>query len=149
MQFKGKLILQTSENGEKRNFGPNFSPFSSIFSPQFFFHGSYFYQMLGIATSYRSIQFEGKRMIQTQENGKKTLFWGSFWYVRLKFRLPKIFFKNLASSVSRYDGQLLSCTMPEKTNDPIFIELSYGRTYKQTDRQTDETGFIGQTSSVQ
>ena len=99
--------------------------------------------MLGIATSYRSIQFEGKRMIQTQENGKKTLFWGSFWSVRLKFRLPKIFLKNLASSVSRYDGQLLSCTMPEKTNDPIFIELSYGRTYKQTDRQTDETGFIG------
>ena len=29
-------------------------------------------------------------------------------------------FSNLASSVTRYHGQLLSCAIPEKTNDPIL-----------------------------
>ena len=38
------------------------------------------------------------------------------------------FFKNLASSVTRYHGQLSSCTISEKTNDPILR--------KRTDRWT-------------
>ena len=38
------------------------------------------------------------------------------------------FFKNLASSDTRYYGQLSSCTMSEKTNDPILRKLSYGWT---------------------
>ena len=38
-------------------------------------------------------------------------------------------FKNLALSVSGYPGQLSSCTILEKTNDPILKKLS--------DRQTD------------
>ena len=33
-QFKGKLMNETWENGKKRNFGPDFDPFASIFSPQ-------------------------------------------------------------------------------------------------------------------
>ena len=46
---------------------------------------------------------------------------------------PNFFFKNLASSVTRYHGQLSSCTISEKTNDPILRKLSDG----QTDRPTD------------
>ena len=37
------------------------------------------------------------------------------------------FFKNLTSSVTRYNGQLSSCTISEKTNDPILRKLSDGR----------------------
>ena len=36
---------------------------------------------------------------------------------------PKIFFKNLAPSVTRYHVQLSSCTTSEKTNDPILRKL--------------------------
>ena len=40
----------------------------------------------------------------------------------------KFFFENLASSVTRCYGQLSSCTLLEKTNDPILRKLSDGRT---------------------
>ena len=43
------------------------------------------------------------------------------------------FFKNLAPSFTRCHGQLSSCTISEKTNDPILGKLSDG----QKDRQTD------------
>ena len=49
------------------------------------------------------------------------------------------FFKNLASSVTRYHGQLSSCTISEKINDPILRKLSDRR----TDAQTDKSDFIG------
>ena len=49
------------------------------------------------------------------------------------------FFKNLASSVTRYHGQLSSCTISEKTNDPILRKFSDG----QTDGHTDKSDFIG------
>ena len=47
------------------------------------------------------------------------------------------FKKNLEPSVTRYYGQLSSCTTSEKTNDPILRKLSDGRTGGQTDGQTD------------
>ena len=61
------------------------------------------------------------------------------------------FFKNLAPSVTRYYGQLLSCTMPKKTNDPILRKISDGlterrtdgQTERRTDWQTDESDLIG------
>ena len=58
----------------------------------------------------------------------------------LVFGSPNFFFKNLAPSVTRYYGQLSSCTISEKTNDPILRKLSDER----TDRRTDDD-FIGQT----
>ena len=56
-----------------------------------------------------------------------------------QIQAAKFFFKNLALSVTRYYGQLSSCTILEKTNDPIFRKLSDGR----TDRWTDESHFTG------
>ena len=38
------------------------------------------------------------------------------------------FFKNLALSATIYHGQLLSCTISEKTNDPILRKFSDGQT---------------------
>ena len=51
-----------------------------------------------------------------------------------QIRATNSFFKNLAFSVSRCHGQLLSCTISEKTNDPI---LRYLVTNGRMDEQTD------------
>ena len=40
--------------------------------------------------------------------------------ILVKFGLPKLFFKNLAPSVTRRHGQLSSCTIQEKNNDQIL-----------------------------
>ena len=37
MQFKGKLLSHTWENGEKPNFWSNFGPFNPNLGPQIFF----------------------------------------------------------------------------------------------------------------
>ena len=47
----------------------------------------------------------------------------------------QFFFKNIRQSL---DGRLLSCTISEKTNDPILRKLQW-----RTDGQTDESDFIG------
>ena len=39
-----------------------------------------------------------------------------------------VFFLNLASSVTKYHGQLSPCTILEKSNDPILGKYSDGRT---------------------
>ena len=52
---------------------------------------------------------------------------------------PKIFFKNLALSVTRYHVQLSSCTTSEKTDDPILRKLRYRQI---TEGQTEEIDFI-------
>ena len=41
-------------------------------------------------------------------------------------------------SVTRHDGQLLSCTISEKTNDSILRKRRDGQTDRQKDGQTDE-----------
>ena len=40
-------------------------------------------------------------------------------------------------SVTRYHGQLSSCTISEKTNDPILRKLSDRQMDRRTDRWTD------------
>ena len=74
MQFKRKLINQTKTNGENPNFGPDFGSFFLIQVPKVFFRGFYLYQMLSIVASCYSMQFQGKLIIQTQENGNKSRF---------------------------------------------------------------------------
>ena len=74
------------------------------------------------------------------KEGKKNLVLGPIF---VQIWLAKLFFNNLASSVTRYHGQPLSCTILENTNDPILIKLSDGRTDRQTGEQTDESDFIG------
>ena len=81
--------------------------------------------MLDIVASYHCMQFQGKLITQTQENGGKNIFLGPMLAPLAKFG-PSIFFfkKNLALLVTRHHGQLSSCTIPEKTNDPILRKLS-------------------------
>ena len=86
MQFPGKLINQTWENGKETSFGPDFHPFGPNSGHLFFF----------------------------------------FFF---------FFPKNLALPVTRYHGQLSSFTISEKTNDLILRKFSDGRTEGQTDWQ--------------
>ena len=58
-------------------------------------------------------------------------------------RAANFFFKNLASSVTGYYGQLSSCTILEKHNDPILTKLSDGRKDGRTNGQTDKSDFTG------
>ena len=86
------------------------------------------------------MQFWGKLMKQTWENGKKPSFgtsWGPF-DPNSGSQIYIYFFKNLAPSATRYHGHLSSCTISEKSNDPILRKLSDG----QTNVQTYESNFI-------
>ena len=53
------------------------------------------------------------------------------------------FYKNLASPVSRYQGQLSSCTISEKSNNPILRKFSDGQTDGLKEGQTAEREIIG------
>ena len=84
------------------------------------------------------MQFQGNLMIQTQENGKKRHFGSNLGPLGPNSgRQFFFFFKNLASSVTSYYGQLSSCTITEKTNDPILRKFSDGQIDRWTDGQTD------------
>ena len=48
------------------------------------------------------------------------------------------FKKNMASSVTRFHGQLSSCTISGKTYDPILRNFSNAWADKRMDRQTDQ-----------
>ena len=71
MQFQGKLMNQTSKNGKKTSFGHNFGTFGPNLGPKNFFHGLYLYYILGTIACYHCIQFQGKQMNETCENGWK------------------------------------------------------------------------------
>ena len=76
-------------------------------------------------------------MNQTLEKGEKTHFGPN-----LGFCAQIFFFKNLDLSLTRYHGQLSSCTISEKTDDPILRKFSDGRSDRRTDRRTEESGFV-------
>ena len=102
--------------------------------------------MLKIVASYHPMQFQGKLMNQTWKNSKKPSF-GLLAHLA-QIRLSKILLKNLARSVTRFNGQLLSCTISERINNPTFRKLSDGQKDGQADRQA-EADAVWLTSSVQ
>ena len=101
--------------------------------------------MLYVVASNHFMQFQGKLKNQTLENGKKTSFRHNFG--PFGPGSPAFFFKYLALSVTRYHGQVSSCTILEKTNNPISRKLSERQKDRQRDRLMDKSDFIGQTLS--
>ena len=73
----------------------------------------------------------------------KNLVLGWIYAHRTQIRDAKILLKTLASSVTRYYGELSLRKVSEKTNDPVLRKFSDGRTDAQRDKQTDESDFIG------
>ena len=110
---------------------------AKIWACHYFFRMFYFYLWLGTVLSDHHVQFSGKLINQTSENREKLNFGPDF--DSLGPNMPPL---------PKYHGQLSSCTMSEKANDPILKRLSDG----QTDEKTDESIFIGRfrlMSSVQ
>ena len=114
MQFQVNLMNQTWENDKKHNFGPHLCSFCPNLGPKSFFRGFYLYWILDIVASYHC-------MHPTIRKWRKTSIWACLGLLN-----PNLccFLKNLASSVTRYHGQLSSCTISEGTNDPILRKLS-------------------------
>ena len=63
--------------------------------------------MLNIVASYHYMQFQGRLMILTQENGEKPHCGPDLGPLGTNLVRKISFFKNLALSVTRYHGQLL------------------------------------------
>ena len=115
MQFQGKLMNQAWENGKKTSFGTDFVPFGPNLGPKIFFHGFYFYYMLDIVASYHCMQFQGKLINQTWENGKKNKFWDWFWP---KFGPKNIFSWVLLLLYGRHCCKLSLYAISRETDEP-------------------------------
>ena len=101
--------------------------------------------MLETVASYHCMQFQGTNEPNFRK-WQKTYFQPNLVHlaqIRVDKKKKKNLLKNLAPSVTRYYGHLSSCTISEKTNDPILRELKDGRTDGQTDN------FIGYCLTVE
>ena len=121
--------------GKKTSFRPNFDPFGPNLGPENVF--SWILPLLEVRHRCNGLLYANSRKNNEQNLRKwqKTQFQAQFWP---KFRPPIFylfifFFKTLTLSVTRYHGQLSSCTISEKTNDPILRKLSNGRTDQPTE----------------
>ena len=83
------------------------------------------------------MQFQEKRINQTQENDKKPHFGLGLGQLGTNLGCQLFFIKHFVASVTRYHGELSSCKISEKTNDLILRKFSEGRTDGQTDGHRD------------
>ena len=97
------------------------------------------------------MQFQGKLINQTWENGKKNLVSDPILAHLAQIQAAKIFWKNLSWLVTEYHGQLWSSIISEKLMIQFWENLvtdgrmdgrTDGRTDGATDGQTDEIDFI-------
>ena len=123
-----------------RNFWPKFGPLKLFSSTLYLLDVRHCCKLSSYAISRKTNEPSLKRQ-------QKTQFWVQFRPIQPKFGLPFFFFffffKILAQSVTRYNGQLSSCTISEKTNNPILRKLvKDGWTDGQTDRQKDRRARV-------
>ena len=118
MQFQGKLMNQTWENGKKPSLG--LGSLWPKFGLKSFFNGFYLYQMLDIVASYHCMQFQGKLMNQIWENNKRTLVSGPILAPLAQIRAPKIFSSTLSLLYVRHCSKLSLYAISRKTNEPNF-----------------------------
>ena len=112
--------------------GPIFSPLAQIWPQKIFFVDfTYTICRLSLCAASRKTYQPNLRKWQKPSFGPN---FGPFGpNLGCQFILFYFFFKNLAPSVTRYYGQLSSCKISEKTNDPILRKLSDGRMDGRTD----------------
>ena len=123
---------------QKTSFGSDFSLFGPNLGPKITFRQFYLYYMFNIVASYHCMQIQGT-LINKFEKMAKKLVVGAILAHLAQIGCTKFFFKNLAPSVTRYYGRLPSCTISERTNDPILRKLID----RWRDGQTDNSDFIG------
>ena len=124
---------QTWENGKKPNFGLNFGSFGQTLGPKYFFLWVVPLSDVRHCCKLSYMQFQVKLMNQTWENDKKKPSFGHDFGLSNPGSDSQFFLvKNLALSVTTYYRQLSSCAISWN-----FV------TDKRTDRQTEESDFIG------
>ena len=129
MQFKRKLMNQTWGNNKKPNFVPDFA---QIWASNFF---SWVLPLLDVRHFRKLSSYPSLRKTYGLNSIKLWHHFGSDlgpWGSKLGCHS---FSKNLATSVTRYHGQLSWCTISEKTNDPILRKFSHRRANRQIDRR--------------
>ena len=131
-RLQGKLITRIWENGRKPSFRPDFAPFGpkcDLLKKNF--RGFYLYWILYVVASLSAIS--RKTNEPNLRKWQKLRFEPDFSKPSPPPPTPFFFFpKNLAPLVTRYYGQLSSCTILKKTNDPILRKLSDGQTDGRT-----------------
>ena len=116
MQLQEKLMNQTWENDEKPSFGPKIV-----------------YRILPLLHVRQCCKLSLYAISRKTKRTAKNLVLGLILAHLAQTWATNFFFKNLTPSVTRYHGQLSSCTISEKTNDPILRKLSDGRTDREMD----------------
>ena len=102
---------------KKPSFRPDFVYFGPNLGSHFFFRGFYLYSMLDIVPKYHCIQFQGKLINQTCENGKKPSFGHDFGPFGPKFDPQKFFLWFLPLLDIIYCYKLSLYVMSRKTNE--------------------------------
>ena len=123
---------QIWENSKKSNFRSDFGLFSPNLGPKIFFSDFYLYFMLDIVVIMTVCNLKENQWSKLRKMAKKPNSGTDLGHLGGKFGPQKLFSKTLVSSVARYHGQLSSCTISEKNNDPILRKHS-----EQTDGRID------------
>ena len=137
MQFKGKLMNQTWENGKKPNLGSDFGLFDPNVGPQnlsreFTSTSSYTLFQVIILWNFK------KKIMNQIEKMAKNLVSGLILAHLAQIRTNNFFLTNLASSINIHHVSY------HPINDPILKKVCDGRTDRETDGQTDwRKYFIG------
>ena len=97
--------------------------------------------MLENFASYHCMQFQGKLMNKTWENGKKPSFKPNFGPFG-PYSGRQFFFQNLTLSVTRYYNYHHYVRYQKSLIIQSWENLSVGQTHGQTDRRKDESDFI-------
>ena len=121
MQFQGKLMNQTWENGKIPSFEPNFGLFWPKFRPQNFC--SWFLPLLDLRNCCKLslyMIFQGKLMNETWENSKKPSFRPGFrsFVLNLPPPPPQFFSWVLPLLNVRHYCKLSFYAISRKTNEP-------------------------------
>ena len=128
---------QTWQNSKKSNFRPDFCSPGTNLGPKIFFR--WVKPLVDVSHCRKLSLYPISRKTNDPDPNsrkwRKISFWAwaQIWVAKKNY----FFFKNLASSVTRYNGKISSCTISDKTNDPILRKLRDGRTERRADRRTD------------
>ena len=136
IQLYGKLMSSAWEKRRKPSFWPNFGPFGPIFHPQIFFSSILPKLDVKNFASYHCMQFQGKLMNKTGENGKKPSFKSNFGPFG-PYSGRQFFFQNLTLSVTRYYNYHHYVRYQKSLIIQSWENLSVGQTDGQTDRWTE------------
>ena len=143
---------QTSGNDQKPDFGHDFDPLlDQRWSPKPF---SWVLPLLDLIHCCKLSLYAISRKTNEPNLRKwqKTQFPAQFWPIWPKFGSPIFFFfKNLASSVKRYHGQLWPCALLEKTmiQSSENVVTRDGQMDRKTDGQVISQDTVRLTLSVQ